>query len=634
MTNSLIKILVIDDEINGLTLDRFGNFADIFIDELRDNQQEVSIELQSFLTSHSEIFTTQLNEDRAVDKAFLNDVLLNKFFRDNAPSNVLDLLESAYSEHDRLLRIKEIIKQAFPDDSFNIQYEEAPPSDISILDQYSLVIIDLFLLKTPGDELSVSFLESISSIENLPPIIMISSHFDNAEHIDPRKYFDKTKISATGLIPISKKQFTSPEFGSNGLQVLFEKLTSQRELSNQTRAFITSWKKNLEETIDHFSEMLWKLDASIMQQLYGDAIEDHQPFEDLLNSFLSKELLWYLENNDSLNMAVNNLSLTLNDFKDKVLLTNNVDISAHRSMLSHYFFVGSEEEKDLSNFFGRGRKIQTAIKSLEQDILKVLPFGAVLVSQKHPDKPSTVYINITQQCNLADFPRKAAKQQSSPNSIVLLRAKITPKSNEAFIPFNTTNLISNIEIRDPSSHNQKIYDVDPQTGEIISLGLDELIKLLKSDKLKKIGRLRPEIAEKLQQQVAIELFRPSQIRYKRAGICPARAYIKSSDGKILPFDSGNTFNILKSESNNFTIQNSVAISLTGWAFYNIDSSSLKFHDLYTHLSGQLKLKMQFPLQELVFKFEEIPSLSTADTYVKGISTSRSKNTLLIVLEKT
>ncbi|UUM28389.1 hypothetical protein NQU59_04505 [Acinetobacter colistiniresistens] len=100
-----------------------------------------------------------------------------------------------------MLKVKTIIKSSFPENDYDLNFKEDVPtkSEIDNLQDYALLIVDLRL----KDTYSKDFLKSISELENLPPIILISSHF-NTEQYKLSDYFEETHISSTGLTLLSK----------------------------------------------------------------------------------------------------------------------------------------------------------------------------------------------------------------------------------------------------------------------------------------------------------------------------------------------------------------------------------------------------------------------------------------------
>ncbi|AXI01651.1 hypothetical protein [Aquirhabdus parva] len=634
----LKKILVIDDEIYGIRADRIYTVAKDFFEELRDIHQPLTISLVNFLVSNSDQFdidlTLGINNIGPTD--LYSQAISKKIFKENAPEEILTELQSLYDENDNVLKIREVIEEAFPSNSYEVSLLDKLPQnayDESYLEDFDLIIVDLYLLPQQDDPTSTSYLNHISNFPNLPPIIIISSHFNNLDIVNTSAYFRKTNLSATGLSTLSKEKLLSNDFGSMGLQLMFQKMSNQRAISNKTRALIQTWKQTLTDTVESFSETLWKLDASIMQQLYNDAIEDTQSFDDLLNSFLSKELLWHMEKCSNLKVAMAQLSEGFSQADNINLLTYEVDVAAHRSMLSHHFYIGGEQVVELWRVYGNGRHQRTALKDLNKNLLTVLPFGSVLKSDTATGN-SFIYINITQPCNLANFPRSVIKSENSPNSIMLIRAKITPKTNANFIPFNSERNISIFELIDNYGNILQAYDVDPQSSQVISLGLTDLLSFIKLQKLSRVGRIRPEIAINLQQQVAINLIRPSQSRFKRIGLRKVVVLLKKrGESEPLKFKQGEILNVVESEKNKITIPGRESLDMSLWLFKLLDDVSFNIETISEVLSKPLSLTAKKTIfQNIEIQFYEIDNLANALQKLRSMSGSKELN-LFIFIEK-
>ncbi|MGC3818898.1 hypothetical protein [Acinetobacter sp. G11] len=618
------KILVIDDEIFGPSLHKIKSLAVTFFEDIEDEDQENYQIFSDFLINNSEIYTNSI-EDLSDNPAIIKEIIFSEHFKKNAPLNITTLLSAVYSEYDRLKEIKDKLTQTFPTDQFEIIFENEIKSehkDERFVSSLSLIIIDLFLFTNnygggDDDTLSTSYLDSIALFKNLPPIILISSRFNNVDTSDLAEYFKKTKLSATGLTPLSKNKIISNDFGVNGLFLTYKKMSSQREISNLTKEHINIWRQALERTKDKLSETLWKLDAFMIQNIYKDANSDKVPFEELLNSLLTRELLWHIEGDRSLRESVTLLENQLTKDKDINLFTYTSDIKAHRDLLAHYFHLGGvQKNRKLYDIC-----IQDDYKQvLSLNILDLLPFGSVL-KPKSEDK--FVYINITQQCDLADFRRvytSPNEPEFSPNSILLAKSDITRKNISECIEFISNNYVSIIEIDSPVELGEvHAYDINPEKAKLISTGLNGFKDLIVSEELEFVGQLRADIADAYQKKIALQLLRPSQQRINRVGTRKISIFLKINQ---VIHEYEEECHITLTAKNKFIIPSRFCLNATLWINKYIENTNIEI--LNNSLSLELlknnpHLILNDQQDKLQCKFKDLDATQTASSMIKGES---------------
>lgn len=555
------KILIIDDEINGLRPDMYMVQAESFFKNLEDYRQDETKELFLFISKHSEIFNVKKPKDLSTltPRALFEDYFSKPFFRKNGPALLTSSLSTIYTIHDSLIKVKSIIQSAFSPTIYDFEFVENIPtsSEIKDIDKYELLIVDLKI----GNVSSTNFLNSISVIPNLPPIILISSHFNNGKN-KLSDYFNETYISATGLTLLSKSDLKNPASGSFKLKLLADQLISQREISNTTKNLIKTWEKLLIDAKSEFSKMLWKLDATIMQQIFNDSLSDNVPFSDMINDFLIKELLWNIEESDELKHSIKNLENSFTNHSKK-MLAYELDINAHRTLLSHHFYTGGNNiEIDFPSTHlkypsGRMRRKSDILNNLQKNILTILPFGAILYNSDE----ETILINITQQCNLAGISR--AKQPSL-NSLLFIKANISKADNSAYIPYNDKSLVSILHKINSSNVNE-FLDIQPNSKHLLSCSLSDFIDLVKKSNSKIIGRMRPEHVISLQQETALTILKPAQTRISRLGACKAIITLIKRDttSEIFKNDKAG-LEIITMESNKYRLSDRLSIDLSVW----------------------------------------------------------------------
>ncbi|ENX33073.1 hypothetical protein F889_03005 [Acinetobacter colistiniresistens] len=555
------KILIIDDEINGLRPDMYMIQAESFFKNFEDYRQDETKELFQFISEHSEIFNVKKPKDLSAltPRALFEDYFSKPFFRKNGPTLLTSQLSTIYTIHDSLIKIKSIIESTFSPTIYDFEFIENIPtsSEIKDIDKYELLIVDLKI----GNVSSTNFLNSISDIPNLPPIILISSQFNDGKN-KLSDYFKETYISATGLTLLSKSDLKDSASGSFKLKLLADQLISQREISNTTKNLIKTWEKLLIDAKSEFSKMLWKLDATIMQQIFNDSISDNVPFSDMINDFLIKELLWNIEESDELKRSIKSLENSFTNHNKK-MLAYELDINAHRTLLSHHFYTGGNNiDIDFSSTHlkypsGRMKRKKDILNNLQKNILTILPFGTILYNSDE----ESILINITQQCNLAGISR--AKQPSL-NSLLFIKANISKADNSAYIPYNDKSLVSILHKINSSNVNE-FLDIQPNSKHLLSCSLSDFIDLVKKSNSKIIGRMRPEHVISLQQETALTILKPAQTRISRLGACKAIITLIKRDMTSEIFKNNKAgLEIITMESNKYRLSDRLSIDLSVW----------------------------------------------------------------------
>ncbi|MFX6541990.1 hypothetical protein ABTG40_06050 [Acinetobacter baumannii] len=612
------KILIIDDEINGLRPDMYMIHAESFFKNLEDHRQDETKELFEFISQHSEHFNIRSPKELSsqVPKILFEDYFSKPFFRHNGPASLTSPLSGIYSLHDSLIKIKKIIESTFTDDIYHLEFKENLPesSEITNIDEYELLIIDLKI----GNISSTDFLHNISKEKNLPPIILISTHFnDNQTKLSD--YFKEAYISATGLTLLSKLDLKNPDSGSFKLKLLADQLISQREISNTTKNLIKTWENLLRDAKNEFSKMLWKLDATIMQQIFNDSLSDNVPFSDMINNFLIKELLWNIEESDDLKKSIKNLENSFTNHKQK-MLAYELDINAHRTLLSHHFYTGGNKtEIDLiSTYFrhpsGRMKRKLDIINNLQKNILTILPFGSILYNSDE----ESILINITQQCNLAGISRT---QKSSLNSLLFIKANISKVDNSTYIPYNDKSLVSILH-RVKSPKVNEFLDINPNSKHLLSCSLPDFIELVKKSSSKIIGRMRHEHVVSLQQETALTILKPAQTRISRLGACKAIITLIKKDKTRENFDNNKMgLEIITIEPNKYRLSDRLSIDLSVWLKVQAPDLSQEPKELLDNLILPKKLKEQKNISGLDIHF--------LDSQSQLPSGSNKKHTLVI-----
>ena len=505
------RILIIDDEINGISLSTAHSDGEDLFNELNDVTNPITEDVISLINQN---FTTYTNyiEDQNFSLDLIKDVFLNPSFLEKSSEEIRDLVNPILDKANLLKKISETIQAAFSDSNFEVIMLENNSQALELdITSFDLLILDWYLGPTLTNESYIR--DTLSKIENLPPIILLTSHNKIDTPAERSRFFESTKISGAGLITLTKGKLISESFNSSGLLRIASTLMSQRFIANDIREYINDWEKALEIAKIKTLETLWQLDTFILKSIQEDASIDGQPYHDHFHTFIQKENSWHIENALNNISSIENLGEKLKNYEYKNILThatNPNSFSLHRNLLSHYSFKGYSKNIQISS---------KDILELEKSVLHDIPFGAILKNKSVTDAVENIYINITQPCDLSDIVRSSKR---SDRSIQLIKMEPTKKGlNESAI-FDTANyIITDFNI------NDEFYDLKPLPMSIISLNFEDFYKFSCENDLHVIGEVRNDIAIGLQQKAVSYLIRPSQQRTQRPSISPAKViYVK------------------------------------------------------------------------------------------------------------
>lgn len=584
------KILIIDDEINGILLSTAHAEGEELFKELQDLTSPITEEVISVIRRY---FSPYVNfiEDQEFSLDLIKNVFFNPSFLEKVSPDVQNLIQPIFDKNKLFIKISETIQGAFPVTGYELVLLEnntqASTLDISSFD---LLILDWYLGPTITNEAYIR--DILSKINNLPPIILLTSHSKIDTPSERSRFFESTKISGAGLITLTKDKLISEEFNSLGLLRIATTLMSQRFIANDIREYIKDWENALEIAKTKTLETLWQLDTFILKTIQEDAFIDGQPYHDHFHNFIQKENSWHIEDVLKETNSIENLGEKLKNLEYKNILTHATtpnSFSLHRTLLSHYSFKGYNKVLKVSS---------KSIVELEKSILHDIPFGAVLKEKSIIDPVKNIYINITQPCDLSDIVRSSKR---SDRSIQMIKMEPTKKGLHESAIFDTTNyIITDFRI------NDEFYDLKPLPMSIISLNFEDFYKFSCEKDLHVIGEVRNDIAVGLQQKAVSYLIRPSQQRTQRPSISPAKViYLKHCEtGENNPrgfpiFDHFKVeyeapTNIVGTKDQVTTKQYIQLVGLdhfelTNWIISNIQDKSIKREELINFFYEQIEM---------------------------------------------
>lgn len=611
------KVLVIDDELAGLTGQHLSDSAPEFMNALSDITSPTCESVwktvaerdgqPKFETANPDQIATYFESD-----AFVKQL---RHYKHELQSTLPDpdQIDRYFTLEQKVSELRSLLISAYAEPDFTIDFETSRPTDPTKLLEYNLVILDLVLADSTSavDEL-VDFLKLLANRkENLPCLIVLSSH--NEMNQNRPLFSTEANISAAGLLLLEKKNVLHPNFGAAGLRLCYEQLSLQHDVAQNFRLFVRAWIDGLDKAKRLASETLWNLDAAMMQEIHLSASSDGDPYDTHLADLVSREYLWHVEKHATVTKSIEALDKSLdahieNDNSNNVaierFLTPFASATPGRNLVSHYNWTG---------FRAAGPLSQHTKDELRQQFNRLIPFGAVLAPET-PADGMQCWVHITQQCDLNDTVR-----QSSSNS---------PKKSSISAMFAIATAMTVSDYQLPDHHTQDIvakgltlgdneYDIKLVSGQVISLPLDQIIDLVLKENRQVIGRLRHDIATQFLSATANHMTRAAQLKATRIIVRPAQLYIWGgglNENNPIPFTLGESetpkiINITTQNKNHYITDNTgmwVALWITTQANLGSGKQTVDTSVAYSKIRSGFKDKktlisnIKLDVKELLF----------------------------------
>lgn len=536
-----VKVLVIDDELAGLTAGHLRELAAPFLEQLGDLTSPTAEAVWAIVAARTgraafdEIDPDDVSTYFASDD-FVREVVLHDDLR-NAQLPVQGLLTRFYAQEAIVRELRTLLQSAYAAPAFQLTFQSARPAAPAALMAYDLVVLDLVLAKSAGavDEL-VKYLETLAASDaKLPCLIVLSSREEMLEN-RPR-FSTEGNISAAGLLLLEKKRVRNAQFGVTGLLLCYEQLARQRDVAQNLRMFIRAWMNGLEEGKKSAAETLWNLDAAAMQEIHFSANSDDDPYDAHLTELVSREHLWHVEGVAPVIKAVEALDqafqkhLKVENGKPQIgerFVAPYADPKPGRSLVSHYNWTG---------FTPTGRLDAHSEDDLARKLNRLVPFGAVLAPETLADG-AECWIHITQQCDLNGAVRPP-KPGEPPEGIVSAMFAIATAMvvNDKHVPIHHTSE----QVARGLRVGKEEFDLKLINGRLISLPVKQIIKLARDEKRQVVGRLRHDIAAQFLNATANHMTRAAQLKATRMEVRPSLLFLwgkEYNDDKPLAFSVG------------------------------------------------------------------------------------------------
>lgn len=505
------KIAIIDDEIGyvkygQLTPEIHAVLADSTSPELAELWQygEELIELPPFGQVDVGLIQKTVEDER-----FINEVLLSDRVTETGSAEVQNCLRAFKDLHRQSTGVLSAIRAAFPDEEYEVHEFQARPERPADLVQFALVIMDVMMEDGLDFDGVGRYLGRLSEAANdaTIPLIMLISHQEERLREKRTQLRMLAQISAAGFCIVSKTEIGQPNFGTQGVQLLWRQMKSQRQEAENTRqlfrtlenAHLNAWEKT--------KETLWNLDAASLQQIHLSATIDNDPFDEHMLELLSRHYLFNVEADPSVQCALNILGSTFDKYRDdktvkhRCVNYSDTDLGSMRDLVCHYRWTALRAQKELPAF-----KPQNFC-----ELNRYLPFGAVLHGRGPLKDGSHVLIHVTQQCDLnrVDLNLKGT-------SLVFVGAKLTVPKSDADDSF----VIPGLALEDHS------WDLQVLKNGLFAVPSGHLPRYSKKYGWSVVGRLRSDIARQVQQEVVNHATRLAKLSVTEGESCVAKLCLR------------------------------------------------------------------------------------------------------------
>lgn len=518
-------ILVVDDELHQLTKSHVRRLAADFYDTIEDVNDPVFENLWDVARAVPNLGAESWDIDAAAtyltSEGAVADVLLSPQFAQTAQPRLQALLQPFFARAQWVAELKQVFEGAFPEPEFDLQFIPAPRPTTTRVTQCAAVFLDLFLEQGAASPVTAvqGYLRQLATEAGdamLPPLVLMSSH----PELEQNKlcFSEQARISAAGLMVLPKATLMEPEFREPGLTLAFKQLDRQKHVAHALRRFMASWLQALETAKENTARTLWNLDASAMQQIHLASISDDDPYDEHLNEFLSRELLFHVESQPQVAASVAELDrqfrAQLVDGKiENRLISPLVDVKTARAFVSHFTWFGSALPE---SFLGEEGDETGAAGGIS----RLLPFGSVLVQEPMGDG-SRCLVHITQQCDLNAISRN--KDASRTLSFVAAKANELQVSSNPVV--KSTDLVAkSLWVR--QGEGEREYDLRINVAELVAMPLSEFLGRTRKEGWRVVGRLRSDITNHVVAATTNQMSRPASQKMIRPGLLRTKVFLQ------------------------------------------------------------------------------------------------------------
>lgn len=610
MRNKKYKVVLIDDELKSLS---YKDMSDIITDTLSDETCE---EFEMILNFAQEVVPKlkemHINEKKQYMETneFIKNVLLHKDIRQHVSEKFYDEFINIKEQRELSERSINIIKDTFKNtDKFSLELLDTRPDSVVLVD-YDLIIMDMMMDDNLGAEDVARYLgEVIKNHDDKKnqPLIMLISHRIELENY--RLMFRRVaQVSSAGFAILGKRDVISPQMGKFGMNILWEQMLEQRDISRQTRNLCISWKKSFQETWDTFEEDLWNLDSASLQQIHFNTNIENDPFDEHIHELIGKHYISLIEKSPLVQSSIESLSESIyKSYVDKNVRYcqhySGKDIMAMQSILSNQYLSGLKPSKYIN---------KTPLRSITgKDINRMLPLGLILSKKATFPYNGDVLIHLTQQCDLS-------RQDIFERGTSLL-----------FITAKMSNIREDIKANEPRKRislyieNSEWY-LYINLNSLLSRPAQDYIKYLKENKYKPHLRLRGETAREIRNDVFSHSSRNAIIKETTSSKFMGKILLRAVINKDIKNDifvsskSGKSEIEITSFNDHYTIIGAEHIELVLWVKHQLDFHAVKFDktkELSDFLRSCLKPNVTKKIENIDFKLikgNDLNSLNLQD----------------------
>lgn len=564
---SLRRVLVIDDELAGLTIDHLKEVGDV-ADALSDINSPSVDELWAMATrikGFKSLEETNPSEVLAYlnSNALIQEVVLTHEFRANATEELKEQFQSFLGRAESVEALKNQVNQAFCPPAYELTFSAVRPA-VAELASFDLVVFDLVLADSAAavDELGDYLGDLSKQCPDSLPCLMIMSN--RPELKEKRLWFStRSNISAAGLLILPKSEISRSGFGVEGLLLSDKRLFQQKDIAQHMRVFMRAWTRALENAMTSAATTLWNLDASTMQEIHLVAYSDRDPYDEHLSELISREYLWHVESSPAVRESIEAMdkcfheALTDESIKHR-FITPLADQKNAREFLTHFNWTGLASPESFTEM-----ETEEVVKRFN----RMVPFGALL-SPPEITQDTLCYVHITQQCDLNKAIREKNGEIAAVQSAQFAVVKPVEIKAHHIPPYDGKKIVArSLKV------GEKEYDFELQDGQQLALPIRDFIDFAKRKQLKVSGRLRHDMATYFLIATANHMTRPALLKPTRTVIKNAKLYLYGNynpNGELLPFidkDTGKPAVVsvaFQQERKRFAFQDDNSIYIALW----------------------------------------------------------------------
>lgn len=501
------KVVILDDELAAPKLERYSPSLAKALND--DTSPEFG-----FAKKYC-IDTKILTDEDDIEKVI--EFFQQELFLERIKDGGIQLFAQEYQEefntgiasHHEDTAIFSVLDSVFSD-GWEVVRSDKRPDDTNQLRSYDVVVMDLMM----GDEhdsviRASQYLGRIANggTESPPIFFLMSSRAELEAH---RKIIRQHAHVGMGLFVLPKARLLRND-GANFLRVLLQYMIKSKGDADFLRQFCLNYEDQVKAAWHATREALWNMDFSYLQQIYYNTLNENQFFGDHVLDLLG----YHHKNSIEQSGSIREKFIELNSlFQEKGDKFQSFSKDAYRSMheletARHCVGIPSPIKIQYAGNTKFANRVQ------DHEVIRMLPFGAVIVKSGRIGEGAEGLIHITQECDLS---RNVIKEKLS-----LVFLKVVFRS-------------ANAGREHPEAIPMILADGSPWCAEIVTKALiakpaKEILGKFVREEFYIIAKLRPDLTRQLRGDVFHRLSRIERFIETGHKVFSVQMHVKIRVGK-------------------------------------------------------------------------------------------------------